>query len=523
MLCYINDLPTLRKAASKQIRIMGKHSSPLQMSSEDRLKLETWVRAKTSPQRVVFRAQICLLAADGCPAGEIAQRMHTSRPTVLLWKKRFDELGPCGLVKDAPRGPSPRRLDDATTRAILETTRNAAPTGGDHWTTRALAKVLGVSNATVARVWKAHGITPKKKKARKPPGPGPAAQRSSTLLGTYVSLPLKGFVVSIEHGPTKANRHGRTTEVGQGRHRLQVGARERTCTSCAFSALELLGLSAAGTRGANQIMGDFVRFLDRIEADAPDGKELHVILDYGGALPNPKKGRGLGTYGRLHLHAYPLGPLSVSSISAAATASAGAWLDLDSAGALSGLISAMSEFISAEGPAGRPFVWTMPKDSAPEKVNVCKVVLATIQRAGSLIINRMGLDLSPRPVVPAEDEVAAKWVEKIESWVAAAAFAEEGDHKTDLEAAAGPIPGNLGPVELFPFLNKVFAAAAFAEADCHEMAAAILGDANRWASFMEAVGPSRTRVWTGVAQFEDSFAEAVGLSAVRCRVLTLSV
>ena len=502
---------------------MGKHSIPLQMSSEDRLKLETWVRAKTSPQRVVFRAQICLLAAEGCPVGEIAQRMHTSRPTVLLWKKRFEEQGPCGLAKDAPRGPSPRRLDDATTRAILETTRNTAPTGGDHWTTRALAKVLGVSNATVARVWKAHGITPKKKKARKPSGPEPAAQKSSTLLGAYVSLPLKGFVVSIEHGPAKAKGHGRTTDVGQGRHGLQLREREPPCTSCAFNALELLGLSAGGTRGANQIMGDFVRFLDRIEADAPDGRELHVILDYGGALPNPKKGRGFGTYGRLHLHAYPLGPLSVSSISAAAAAGAGALLDLESAGALSGLISAMGEFIISQEPAGRPFVWTRRKNTAPEKIDVCKVVLATIQRAGSLIINRMGLDSGPRQVVRAEEEVAMKWMEKFESWFAAAAFAEEGDHNTALEVATGPIPGNLESVELFPSLNKVFAAAAFAEADCHEMAAQILGDVKRWASFMETVGLSGARVWTGVAQFEESFAEAVGLSGVRCRVLTLSV
>ena len=79
-------------------------------------------------------------------------------------------------------------------------------------------------------------------------------------------------------------------------------------------------------------------------------------------------------------------------------------------------------------------------------------------------------------------------MEKIESWVAAAAFAEEGDHKTDLEAAAGPIPGNLGPVELFPFLNKVFAAAAFAEADCHAgMAVAI------WAT--QTVGRHSWKPW----------------------------
>ena len=133
-----------------------------------------------------------LLAADGCPAGEIAQRMHTSRPTVLLWKKRFDERGPCGSSRTRQRDRAPIRLDDATTRAILETTGVVAPTGGDHWTTRALAKVLGVSNATVARVWKAHSVHTQKKEGPETTGTWARGTEEFHLAWNLRVPPLKG-------------------------------------------------------------------------------------------------------------------------------------------------------------------------------------------------------------------------------------------------------------------------------------------------------------------------------------------
>ena len=60
--------------------------------------LETWVRAKTSPQRVVLRSRVYLLAAEGPPNNAMAHRWETSRPTVQLWRTRFNEAGPVGSI-----------------------------------------------------------------------------------------------------------------------------------------------------------------------------------------------------------------------------------------------------------------------------------------------------------------------------------------------------------------------------------------------------------------------------------------
>jgi transposase len=118
-------------------------------------------------QRVVFRSRICLLAADGLTSRLIAQELHTTRPTVSLWKKRFEELGPMGLIKDAPRGPNSRRIEKGKVKAIVEATLHTSPPDSNRWTTRSMAKIHGVSNATVARIWKAYRLQPHKVEMRK--------------------------------------------------------------------------------------------------------------------------------------------------------------------------------------------------------------------------------------------------------------------------------------------------------------------------------------------------------------------
>jgi FixJ family two-component response regulator len=71
--------------------LIWKSAEKLLMTEEQCATLATWVRAKASPQRAVLRGSICLLVADGLPNRIIAQNLKTSRPTVLQWRKRFEE------------------------------------------------------------------------------------------------------------------------------------------------------------------------------------------------------------------------------------------------------------------------------------------------------------------------------------------------------------------------------------------------------------------------------------------------
>ena len=100
-----------------------------------------------------MRSRICLLAGEGKSNNAIADQLGTSRPTVLLWRKRFEKAGPSGLSEDAPHGLSVQRLPAQKVNAIVEATLHTKPEDATHWSTRTMAKAQGVSHASVARIW----------------------------------------------------------------------------------------------------------------------------------------------------------------------------------------------------------------------------------------------------------------------------------------------------------------------------------------------------------------------------------
>ena len=114
----------------------------------DREVLASWVRSPSIPAGLAQRARIVLLAGDGIGTNEIARRTGVSKPTVILWKKRWAAEGTGGL-EDRPRPGKPRVIDDV---AIVLATLEPPPErlGVTHWSSRRLAAELGVSNVNVA-------------------------------------------------------------------------------------------------------------------------------------------------------------------------------------------------------------------------------------------------------------------------------------------------------------------------------------------------------------------------------------
>lgn len=138
--------------ASQKLALPTKCGS-VALTDDQRDELLRWSRAATTPQRVVTRSTIVLLAAAGWADSRIAAELGISRRTVSLWRSRFAEGGTRLLLVDAPgRGRKPGR--DATIVQRVLALTSQAPPDGSRWTVRSLAKAAGVSHATVQRVWK---------------------------------------------------------------------------------------------------------------------------------------------------------------------------------------------------------------------------------------------------------------------------------------------------------------------------------------------------------------------------------
>src|SRR5436190_14175077 len=101
---------------------MWQRADFLPMTVEQESQLERWVRAPSTPQKIVLRARICLLAHEGQPNRRIAQDLKTSRPTVLLWRNHFLKDGVAGLEHESSRKISSQRTKEDQIKAIVEAT-----------------------------------------------------------------------------------------------------------------------------------------------------------------------------------------------------------------------------------------------------------------------------------------------------------------------------------------------------------------------------------------------------------------
>jgi transposase len=112
----------------------------------EREELERRVRARTSTQQAVLRAEIVLRAARGQSNTAIASTLGIARGTARHWRTRFLAEGLAGLV-DRPHCPPPRRYGpDIQARIVLLACQKPAEVGWagqTHWTIQDLATYLG--------------------------------------------------------------------------------------------------------------------------------------------------------------------------------------------------------------------------------------------------------------------------------------------------------------------------------------------------------------------------------------------
>ena len=176
----------------------------LMLTDEQREVLQQQARSKGSTARVVERARIVLLAAEGVSGVEIAKRVGCSEPTVIRWRSRYAEHGSAGLV-DEPRAGKPPTIPQSVRDEILTVTLTEPPAelGITHWSSRLLAERLRrdgkrVSHATVARVWKHFGIQPHRSATFKFSTDPELEAKVRDVVGLYLRPPEKAVVLCVD-------------------------------------------------------------------------------------------------------------------------------------------------------------------------------------------------------------------------------------------------------------------------------------------------------------------------------------
>src|ERR1700724_1554183 len=171
---------------------------PINLNSEQRKELEQASRARSLPARQVERARIVLRAADGRLDKDIAAELGITPEKAARWGRRLLEGGRAGLRKDAPRPGRPRSVSASKVKLIINKTTQEKPAAATHWSTRSMAAAVGVSEATVRRIWHAHGLKPHLVKTFKVSNDPQFAEKLEAIVGLYLNPPEHAIVLCAD-------------------------------------------------------------------------------------------------------------------------------------------------------------------------------------------------------------------------------------------------------------------------------------------------------------------------------------
>ncbi len=181
---------------------MARPATAIVLTAEDRHLLTQRVRAATTEQRAVVRAQVVLAAAHGDGTEAIAAALDLRPATVSKWRCRFAAHGLAGLA-DAPRRGPTRRYDAASEQRILKQLDAPPPSGHATWTGTLVARALGdVSSDEVWRVLRRHRIHLQRRRSWCISTDPEFAAKAADVVGLYLNPPENALVVSMDEKPS---------------------------------------------------------------------------------------------------------------------------------------------------------------------------------------------------------------------------------------------------------------------------------------------------------------------------------
>ena len=255
---------------------------------------------------MALRARIVLGAAAGRSINGLARELEVTRPTVLLWRRRYHEAGIGGLLQDAPRPGRKKAISAKKVETLVNATLHTTPNDATHWSTRAMARAHGVSEATVRRIWSAHGLHPHRVKTFKLSRDPAVRQETARRGGVVPESPREspGAVCRREEPDPGTGPHA-TGVAHAGRVRGRTHDYVRHGTTTLFAALNVLEGTVIGSCKPRHRHQEFLEFMNEVDRKVPRRREVHLILDNYGTHTHPRVNEWFAAHPRYHRHFVP--------------------------------------------------------------------------------------------------------------------------------------------------------------------------------------------------------------------------
>jgi transposase len=330
------------------------------LSSEDQQWLRKQAGSAVAAKRLAERCRIVLLAVEGQSDVKIAARLGITRQKAARWRARFLEAGRAGLEKDAPgRGRKPL-YGPQTHALIVERTLGTLPPQATHWSQRSLAKALEVSDSTVGRVWRAHGLKPHLARTFKVSNDPRFVEKLEDVIGLYLNAPEHALVLCCDE-KSQVQALDRTQPglpLKKGRAGTMTHDYVRHGTTTLFAALNVADGTLIGQCQQRHRHQEWLKFLQLIDVQTPADRQLHLILDNYATHKHPKVQKWLTKHPRFHLHFTPTSASWLNMVERFFRDLTVNRLRRGAFHSVPELVAALEKYIAQHNQEPKPFIWT---------------------------------------------------------------------------------------------------------------------------------------------------------------------
>ena len=340
------------------------------LSPSDRVELASWVAGRNTPQKLVWRARIVLMWADGAGVTAIVRALRKTKKTAYRWRDRYLERGIAGLKRDASRPGRKKPLSATVIARVVDMTLHEKRPAATHWTARTLAKAVGLSHTSVQRIWAAHGLKPHLVKTFKLSNDKQFVDKVQDVVGLYLAPPDRALVLSVDE-KSQIQALDRTQPglpMKKGRAGTMTHDYKRHGTTTLFAALDVATGRVIGQCMKRHRHQEWLRFLRTIDRSTPKALDLHLIADNYATHKHPAVKAWLAKHRRFHMH---FTPTSSSWINQVERFFGRITLDRIRRGVFNSvaqLETAIHDYLEHHNANPKPFVWTKSAADILKKV-----------------------------------------------------------------------------------------------------------------------------------------------------------
>jgi transposase len=341
----------------------GRPKVALILTDEERQRLDSWAhRSRTAPQ-LARRARIILACAEGSDSKVVARRLHVTPATVCKWRGRFVRQRLDGLY-DEPRPGAKRTITDEQVEQVVIRTLETTPRGATHWSTRDMAKAVGLSHMAISRIWHTFGLQPHRSETFKLSTDPLLVEKVRDIVGLYLDPPAHAAVFCVDEKPQiqALDRTQPLLPMQPGQVERRTHDYKRHGTTTLFAALNAKTSEVITQFHQRHRSAQFREFLDHVEANVPRRLDVHIIMDNYSTHKTVMIRNWFAKRPRFHVHFTP---------------TYGSWLSLverwfaeltmkqirrGTFRSVPQLKAAIQRFIEAHHANPKPFVWTKGAD-----------------------------------------------------------------------------------------------------------------------------------------------------------------